>query len=1017
MQVSFRGPTVQSMTNRLTGETHIQVPGPGLIDLNLQDPTGALLQAASWSTQVDPTTGTTVGVLALSESSRQVKMIVGWDSANDEVFVRLSGQSTKPGVRALVWGLQGFSSSGKFLLPAQAGIQFDKQSNPPNFSFAYPTHWESQFAIYESSGGGVLLYARDPKLLFKRLEGTRQSGTLDLVMWTFALGPWSSATEVPSMEWRLKTFRGSWRGAVDLYRAWSQSVLPARVPDARRDWVKRIRAVITIFETETRFLDMVAQELDPSKTLIYLVNWRAAGFDVDYPDYTAKPETTAFVQYAHGLGFHVMLHANAIGVTTSNAAYNSVAQYQLRDPETGDLLFWPWGLWPAGPPPPVFLQSYAFISPASSAYRTLFVQALQGVMQTVQPDALHLDAGGVMLNDGNGLIEGMTSIEGMIQLHRDLASTFPQVVFGYESETEALAGFHGFAQRWSSDFPSHPVSTYLMGSDVKFFGFLDQPNPGEAGFVDYVRRYEAQGVIPTITVAHDDDLNPSQPGTPPVLQVLQLWQQHDFAPDWNGDWTGQHFRYISADGRTTATVQDSGTVVSLVVGGQTIYQRVRNANSISSSSFIPQWAAYDSSTLFGLDSNREYWMNPVARPSSELRLTGLPASVKLGLGTLVAGDYGFFELENVPTSNFAFIQEFWTAKIGINLGTSTDFRPTSGAIAQVTQTLVEGKLRDPVIVMQPPFGAVLGAATFVEYEVPVPATPSVLHFSAGMSDFGTRSDGALFKVTVNGGQVWREEIRLGQWMPGQVDLTPWAGQTVKIRFLVHPGVAVNPVEDLCTWGDFNITSAPTTAPVNFKVAVPDPLQLPSATSELQLTLTPNSALHSAAASIPARFAVFAKPPQPINVGESLLDQPFVVWKRSYKGFAFPFRVQDSGTIRPVTSAGSVMNRALAVEPPDRGFSLVTWSVQLPSNASQLVFSVGLADPPAPLTSVQYSGVEFSVLINGQVVWDTQRQANGWTNFTVDLTPYRGQNVVITLQADSLGSGIFDWANWADLIIQ
>ncbi len=1025
IEISFKGATVQSMRNLLTGEKHISAPGPGLMDLNLQDPTGELLQPGNWNLQTDPATGATVGKLSLTDSQRQVTMTVGWDSGTDEVIVRLEGRAARLGVRGLVWGIQGFDPAGRFLLPAHGGVYFDAQSPSPNFTFAYPTHWEAQFAIYQSAAGGVLLYARDSKPYFKQIQGSHEFGTFDIILETFALGPWSGASEVPELEWRLKAFQGSWRGAVDVYRAWSSTVFPSRAPDTRRDWARRVRVVLTVADPDPSYLDGLAQLFDPAKTLIYLVNWRTSVLDANYPDYTPTAQVGPFIQHAHQLGFRVMLHTNAVGVATYNPAYASLSQFQLRDPETAQPLYWPWGLWPAGSPPPPFLQSYAFISPASSAYRSLFVGAMQSLMQTVQPDALHIDAGGIMLDDGNGLVEGMTSIDGMIQLHRDITSKFPQLVLGYEGMTETVAGFHGFAQRWSADFPAHPISTYLMGANVKFYGFLNQPNPDEAGFVEYLRHYEAQGVMPTITfdnaksdnpLFHIADLSVSQPITSRVMQVMKVWQQYDFQPDWQGDWTGLLFRYVSADGTTVATVQDSGDIVQLSAAGKTIYQRVHSSNSIASSSFIANWTAYDSSTLFGLNPTSEYWLrSDIPRPADSLRLADLPRGVQIEAGTLDAGDYGYFELDNVAQPAYDFVLSFATAKIGIAGANGLDFRLAFGALAQVTQTLVGGKLRAPVIVMQPPAGPMLGGATFAEYNVQVPASQSFLNFSAGLSDFGTRSDGVLMKVTINGTQVWNQAVTLGQWVDAQVDLQPWAGTAAKIRFLALPGVNLNPVDDLATWGDLNISTKPTSS-ASFSVLLPSQSPNPSASSGVQLTATGDPTHYLATAALPARFALFAKQPQPINLGQSLVGMPFTVWKKSYSGFAFPFRVAESGSIRAVTSGGVVKSPALGVYPPERGFSLVTWSVQVPLDASQLAFSICLADPPAPLTSVGYTGVGLSVLINGQSVWDKSIQTNGWTDYSVDLSQWRGQNVVITLQADSQGSALYDWPNWAGLTI-
>ena len=1014
MEMGFQGTAAQYLKNSLTGETHISSPGSGILDLNTQNPTGTLLQPKGWTTQQDTALNSVVGVNTAADSQRQVNMTVGWDSTTDEVVLRFDGKASQAGVRGLLWALQGFDAKGRFIIPAHSGIYFDAQADPPDFQFQYPTHWEAQFVIYESANGGVLLYARDPVPNFKHIQGTRNFGTLDLAFETYAPGPWDASSAAPPMEWRLKAFQGSWRNGVDAYKAWAKTAWATRQPDSRRDWAKNIQVVITIIDPNTDFLDMVAQQFDPAKTLIYFVNWRSSGFDANYPDYSPGAVSAAFVQYAHKLGFHVMLHANALGVATYNSLYSQLSAFQLRDPETTNLLYWPFGFWPAGPPPPPYLQSYAFISAASSAYRTTYLNQLKPLVDAVQPDALHLDAGGVLINDGNGLIEGLSSIQGMIQLHKDITNAYPQLVLGYESMTESLVGFQGFAQRWNSEYPAHPVSTYLMGSDVKFYGFLDQPNPEEPKFIDYIKRYEGQGILPTITVAHTTDLNPSSPVTGPVMRMMKLWQQYDFQPDWTSDWTGSLFRYVSKDGQTTASLQVSGNTVSLNAAGETIYERVRDTNQLDTSAFINNWTAFDSSKLYGLDPTSEYWLNQnMQRDASITRISNLPDGVELGKASLATGAYGYFELSRVNRPSFNFMQNFWEAKTGVQ-GTK-DNPLSSGAVAQVSQTQVAGKFYQPALIMQPPSGAMLGGATFVEYQVPIPSTSSTLNFGVGLSDFGTLSDGAIFKVTINGSEVFRKGLHLGVYWPVQVDLTPWAGKTVAIRFAIHPGPALNPIDDIGVWGDINITSAPSTAPVGFSVVVPGAVSTVPTANGVPLTPSADPNTYLGQVALPSQIAVFAAPPPTVNLGQSLLNLPIDVWKQGYGGYPFLYKNDRSGQIGNVSSGG-VSRFSIAAWPADRSYTLLTTSVHIPADASQLSLSVGLTDPPPPIVSIPYTGVDFSILINGQQIWEQLVQVQGWNDQTVDLTPYRGQDVLITLQADSDGSGTWDWGNWADLTI-
>jgi hypothetical protein len=1016
VRASFQGMNIQSLTNLLTNEQNISQPGPGWMDISMQQPTNEPLQSKGWQLQNDPSTGAQQGVLTANDSVRTANVTMGTDPDTGEIVLRFQANSNTPGLRSIFFGMQGFDpKAGRFLIPAHAGVYFDRNTNPSTLEMEYPTHWEAQFVIYETAQGGILIYAKDPRPYFKRIQASRVYGTLDLGLEVFALGPWSTATDTPPVEWRIRAFQGSWQTAVDAYRSWSKTVWAQRDPDSRRDWVKQVKTVITIIDPVVDYVDQLAKMLDPTKTLLYLANWRNDSFDVNYPDYTPGPNTAPFIQRAHQLGFHVMLHTNALGVATYNSAYASVSQYQLRDPDSGNLIYWPQGLWPAGSPPPFFIQSFAFISPCSSQYRAMFIQALQPAIDALQPDAVHLDAGGVMLDDGNGLIEGMTSIEGMIQLHKDVAAAFPQLAFSYESMTEVLASFEDYAQRWNADYPAHPISTYLMGDHVTFYGFLDQPPVDQPGFIDYIKRYEDQGIMPTIPVNSLGDLTNPAPITSDVLNMMNLWQQFGFQPDWQGDWTGLGFRYISADGSTSATLSDTGRSVTLTAAGQTVYQRVYDTSTAQTPPFVSNWEAFDGTALYGLDPTAQYWVSNDFSPSSSIHLGNLPSNVSLGAGTLATPQYGYFELNAIQPSAFDFISGFSSAKAGTDY-LKKDYPIGDGDLVEITRTSVAGRVESPVILMQPPT-RLLGAAVFLDYSIQVPTGASVqVTFSAGISDFETGSDGATFVVRINGADAWSQNIHPGQLVPGTVDLTPWVGQTIHLRFIVHPGPHLNPIGDLGCWANLAMNVQFDNQPVPFDVVVPASSS-PAISGSGQFTASAAGTDNPGQTPLPAKFAVFANPPQSITKGQSLLDLPFDVWKTNYGGMPFSFKVGASGSVQPVISGGQTENKALATFPPQNGLTLVTWAVQLPPDASTLNFKYALADPLPPLPStVTYSQTAFSVEVNGTSVWSNTIQLNGWNVQSVDVSPWAGQNVIIQIAVDALGQGTFNWSDWAGLTV-
>lgn len=144
---------------------------------------------------------------------------------------------------------------------------------------------------------------------------------------------------------------------------------------------------------DNNYLDSLARLLDPHKTILYFVNWRDAG--ASYPDYTPAAALKSLVDHAHVLGFLVSLHVDTMGVDPRSADYQAVQQYQFKYPDTLALYGWLWTRPPSTP------SRFAFIDPASSAWRRLLLSRIDVAIQAVHPDAIHLDSIPGILNEPN----------------------------------------------------------------------------------------------------------------------------------------------------------------------------------------------------------------------------------------------------------------------------------------------------------------------------------------------------------------------------------------------------------------------------------------------------------------------------------------------------------------------------------------------------------------------------------------------------------------------------------------
>ncbi|MHB8900173.1 MAG: NPCBM/NEW2 domain-containing protein, partial [Thermoguttaceae bacterium] len=88
-----------------------------------------------------------------------------------------------------------------------------------------------------------------------------------------------------------------------------------------------------------------------------------------------------------------------------------------------------------------------------------------------------------------------------------------------------------------------------------------------------------------------------------------------------------------------------------------------------------------------------------------------------------------------------------------------------------------------------------------------------------------------------------------------------------------------------------------------------------------------------------------------------------------------------------------------------------------------LFPLGLPEEPAVFRAFvglrdgsKSTGVEFVVELNGQVLARKMVLPGKWHDLEADLSPWRGQTVVLVLTTDSAGSYYFDWAHWGEPLL-
>ena len=135
--------------------------------------------------------------------------------------------------------------------------------------------------------------------------------------------------------------------------------------------------------------------------------------------------------------------------------------------------------------------------------------------------------------------------------------------------------------------------------------------------------------------------------------------------------------------------------------------------------------------------------------------------------------------------------------------------PRTHATCSMHAETLAGERRE-TLNLHPPYANGHVGAILVEYPLALPKTAPVrLDFATGQRADG-QSDGVTYRVRVAPGDApdaalgkiaWEEHRLTHKWQSGQADLTPWAGQTVRLQLEAHPGPKNNTGWDSCCWAE------------------------------------------------------------------------------------------------------------------------------------------------------------------------------------------------------------------------
>lgn len=133
----------------------------------------------------------------------------------------------------------------------------------------------------------------------------------------------------------------------------------------------------------------------------------------------------------------------------------------------------------------------------------------------------------------------------------------------------------------------------------------------------------------------------------------------------------------------------------------------------------------------------------------------------------------------------------------------------TGASVHVSRQTLDGQTRIAVG-MHPPWQDGRAGTLAIEFPLDLPkTTPLRLTFAQGQVPEG-QSDGVTFRVRVLpldapegqwGEVVFERHAVAKRWLPGEADLSRWAGQTVRLQLESHPGPKRNTGWDMSYWAE------------------------------------------------------------------------------------------------------------------------------------------------------------------------------------------------------------------------
>jgi hypothetical protein len=954
------------------------------------------------------------------------------DTASSDLIVEADALST-PGLGGAQWGISGIPLDCNIIIPGRSGIRLTRTSPGASMSLTYPHDWEAQFVIVERAGGGFWVWAEDTVGRYKALKVWRRGGHWSLAFETQPNAPFEDKTEVRSVRWHLGTYRGDWTVPATRYRQWAaQSFRLTPLERQRPAWVADIRALF-ICGMEEGILEAIARSCDPKQTILYVPDWRRDGYDRNYPDYTPKAGLKEFLDRAHALGFRVMLHVNYFGCDPKNPEYERFAPFHARNPVSKQLEWW---IPPRQRKQPEVEPTikFAYINPAAKAWRELFVGRMRQLCTDYPVDSLHLDQTLCIYNDANGIIDGMTMLEGNLALHKELRKALPDVALSGEGLNEVTFRDEAFAQRhaWGVNHSegtwdrrllecAHPVSSFLMRPYTIINGYLGMCSPvADQYYAAWRQAYANWGVIPTFARPSGSALAEPTGFARQLLDELRFFQTTRCDPDLSGPWSADlMFPYKTADGRRAEYVRDGGVTLRVEGDEKVISQTVTGVTQIRGAGTIPGWRAYDDDRIFGLRPDAWYpYLPGEGRDPKAFHVTSLPEGLTLTrvvetpqMAALTVDD---------PQRLLCWIGEALSSgRTGYRAFVGSSYEqdgplessPVGASIAATAKDVIalhppwKAERKDPAtgITTASGTGQVYGVVT-----VDLPPARAVWFRSEVCVDPGAvgKTDGVTFRVEASAeGKTLAAQVNTAQDdpVPLDVELTAFAGKRVRLEVSADPGPKRSATFDWARWKGARV-EVDRRAEEEVRIVSPTAWRSALGADGAVDVQSLGGDAYALRTLLPGSLYLTQATPQVATVPCDLTRMPYAVSFVSFGG-AQLLNPQYAGMDPGGAQVNEVSRTGFRAHPPNQGQTCGDFVLKLPKEPVVLRAEVGLRD------GSQSSGCVFLVQVNGEEVARQRVVPGDWKPLDADLSRWSGQSVVLSLVTDSDGGYDYDWAMW------